>query len=98
MNAAQDDYQWWRSHGYTPASGKPLHLTISDDTTHPIFFDDNIHRMADDSIVAVRARQSPSEQFAALSGEIHDIIQRPAELWRHGSCLLVFAFGLCASL
>jgi hypothetical protein len=71
MNAAQDDYQWWRSHGYTPASGKPLHLTISDDTTHPIFFDDNIHRMADDSIVAVRARQSPSEQFAALSGEIH---------------------------
>ena len=65
-----DDYNWWRGHGYSPAAGKPLWLTLDDETTHHIFFDDNIHNDPTDSIVAVRARAtSSSGTFAPLSGD-----------------------------
>lgn len=71
----QDDYKWWRGHDYSPSAGKPLWVTIDETSiTHPIFFDDNIHNDAVDSIVAVRvATSSPvgeeSGGYAALTGE-----------------------------
>lgn len=64
-----DDYEWWRQHGYAPAAGKPLWLTIEDQDRQHIFFDDNIHNDAADSIVAVRARERPGVPFSPLSGE-----------------------------
>ena len=50
-----DDYRWWRDHGYAPAAGKPLWLTLPGEggadgdgssvapACHHVFFDDNIH-------------------------------------------------------
>eukprot|EP00657_Telonema_sp_P-1_P009660 TRINITY_DN3901_c0_g1_i1.p1 TRINITY_DN3901_c0_g1~~TRINITY_DN3901_c0_g1_i1.p1 ORF type:complete len:308 (+),score=63.24 TRINITY_DN3901_c0_g1_i1:64-987(+) len=67
--AVQDDYRWWRDCGYTPSAGKPMWLTHSDHNCHHIFFDDNIHNIPSDSIVAVRARQTSSCQFVPLGGE-----------------------------
>ena len=66
----QDDYHWWCEKSYMPSSGKPLHLTVSAAgvSEHPIFFDDNIHRKHDDSIVAVRVRPDESLPFAPLTG------------------------------
>ena len=50
-------------------AGKPLWVTVDDADTHPIFFDDNIHNDALDSIVAVRARRTAAEpSYAALDG------------------------------
>ncbi len=34
----QDDYHWWKGHGYRPSAGKPLWFTAEGDDTHPIFF------------------------------------------------------------
>jgi len=74
MSAVQDDYCTWRDAGYSPAAGKPLWLTLSDEASaapsSPIFFDDNIHNDANDSIVAVRVRLGASRPYAALSGEL----------------------------
>ena len=42
---------------------------MNDDTTHHIFFDDNIHNIEDDAIVAVRQRRTRKDRFRALSGE-----------------------------
>ena len=67
--ACTDHYHWWRAHKYKPSSGKPMWLTDDDVTTHHIFFDDNIHKCATDSIVAVRHRKSAGEPFALLSGD-----------------------------
>ena len=55
---------------YLPSSGKPLHLTVdvAGVSQHPIFFDDNIHRNADDSIVAVRVRPDEAQTFVPLTG------------------------------
>jgi hypothetical protein len=65
-----DDYDWWKSHAYQPAAGKPLWLTLaSGGAPHHVFFDDNIHDRADDSIVAVRARPDAAAAFAPLDGE-----------------------------
>lgn len=66
--AIADHYQWWADHGSTPSSGKPLWITASDRSTHHIFFDDNIHNDADDSIVAARHRATAAHPFAPLSG------------------------------
>jgi len=35
---------------------------------HPIFFDDNIHNDAEDSIVSVRHQKQAGDPFVALSG------------------------------
>lgn len=67
--ACTDDYQWWSEHGYAPQAGKPLWLTQEDVTCHHIFFDDNIHNLANDSIVAVRQRSGENDSFVPLSGE-----------------------------
>jgi len=66
----QDDYFWWRSHGYLPSAGKPLWIdwAKSDELQH-IFFDDNIHNDPEDSIVSIRLRKSPTDAFRPLSGE-----------------------------
>eukprot|EP00658_Telonema_sp_P-2_P065456 TRINITY_DN54690_c0_g1_i1.p1 TRINITY_DN54690_c0_g1~~TRINITY_DN54690_c0_g1_i1.p1 ORF type:complete len:387 (-),score=85.74 TRINITY_DN54690_c0_g1_i1:60-1220(-) len=69
VQLVQDDYRWWRDHGYLPGGGKPLWLTMDDVSTHHVFFDDNIHNLADDSIVAVRARGTAGCAFEPLSGE-----------------------------
>ena len=81
VSAVQDDYEWWRSHGYAPSSGKPLWLTLRGDPCgwRHIFFDDNIHAKPHDSIVAVRMRRESHGPFAALSGE--------ATMELHGSVL-----------
>ena len=47
-----DHYDWWDSHSNAPESGKPLWLDPTDHTQHHIFFDDNIHNDATDSIWA----------------------------------------------
>lgn len=54
-----DDYHWWKNRQYLPAAGKPLHVTLADEAAHPIFFDDNIHPRADDSIVCALAAPLP---------------------------------------
>ena len=64
----RDDYHHWRQQGFLPASGKPMWITLDEDVHH-IFFDDNIHNKANDSIVALRARRSSSEAFRCVSGE-----------------------------
>jgi len=70
VSAVQDDYRWWKAANYSPRSGKPLWLTVDDkDGWRHIFFDDNIHADAHDSIVAVRARRAPGEAFQPVSGE-----------------------------
>ena len=64
-----DHYDWWKARGYAPSAGKPLWITFADGDAHHIFFDDNIHNDASDSIVAVRARRDATERFSPLSGE-----------------------------
>jgi len=68
VTAIQDDYDWWSGHGWAPSAGKPLWVTESDESALHIFFDDNIHPLPDDSIVAVRSRPSPDEPFRAVGG------------------------------
>lgn len=65
----RDDYHYWRGHKYLPQCGKPLWVTVDDSKVHHIFFDDNIHNKADNSIVAVRARASARHDFQSVSGE-----------------------------
>ncbi|CAK9054422.1 unnamed protein product [Durusdinium trenchii] len=72
--AIRDDYHHWRKMRYVPESGKPLWISLDDDVQH-IFFDDNIHNKAHDSIVAVRARKSSSEPFRAVSGEVTRLLE-----------------------
>jgi hypothetical protein len=64
----QDDYHWWKDHGYAPGGGKPLWVTEGGGEAHHIFFDDNIHNDCDDSIVAVRSRADAASAFAPLTG------------------------------
>jgi len=79
-SAVQDDYQHWRKNGYSPAAGKPLWLTLDSADRQHIFFDDNIHNDAADSIVAVRARATAGEPFHSLSGDatrrLHGLVIR----------------------
>jgi hypothetical protein len=65
----QDDYLWWKGNGYSPSAGKPLWISSHDEEFHPIFFDDNIHNDATDSIVSVRHRRGQGQPFVALCGE-----------------------------
>jgi hypothetical protein len=67
--ACTDDYPWWNEHSNLPSAGKPLWLTLNEEECLPIFFDDNIHNDADDSIVAVRVRETKEQKFQPLSGE-----------------------------
>ena len=67
--ACTDDYPWWNEHSNLPSAGKPLWLTLNEEECLPIFFDDNIHNDADDSIVAVRVRETKEQNFRPLSGE-----------------------------
>jgi len=86
LSAVQDDYEWWKARKYLPSAGKPLWLTLekgSEDSAggewRHLFFDDNIHSDANDSIVAVRARLRAPDAFTAVSGE--------ATVKLHGSVL-----------
>ena len=68
--ACTDDYKWWSDHGCAPSAGKPLWITSSElGAVVHIFFDDNIHNIADDSIVAARQRETAGDAFTPLSGE-----------------------------
>jgi hypothetical protein len=68
--ACTDDYEWWSRHGNAPSAGKPVWITRDARAEHHhIFFDDNIHNKANDSIVAVRARDTSGAPFQPLSGE-----------------------------
>lgn len=78
ISAVQDDYEWWRSHGCAPGSGKPLWLTLSDHG-FPLFFDDNIHNDGANSIVSCRVRAKNDAPFVTVPG---DMVRR-----LHGSCL-----------
>jgi hypothetical protein len=72
VSGVMDHYDWWNGHGYSPSAGKPLWLTLEQAQTpgdwRHIFFDDNIHNNAEDSIVAVRARRRVGDPFSPLSG------------------------------
>jgi hypothetical protein len=63
-----DDYKWWSKHDAHPSAGKPVWITQDDPACHHIFFDDNIHARENDSIVAVRVRESADHPFRAMSG------------------------------
>jgi len=69
----RDDYFFWKGHECRPEAGKPLWLTVGDSSVQHIFFDDNIHDKADDSIVAVRVRSaaggSSGSCFHSVSGD-----------------------------
>ncbi|CAE6932260.1 unnamed protein product, partial [Symbiodinium natans] len=65
----RDDYFYWKGNRYRPQTGKPLWLTLHDDSVQHIFFDDNIHNDPNDSIVGIRARESTADSFRAISGE-----------------------------
>lgn len=75
----QDDYHAWKNANYSPTAGKPVWYTHQKrhEVVH-LFFDDNIHHNADDSIVSLRTRVSPEEPFRILSGEealqYHDML------------------------
>jgi len=69
VHGVGDHYDYWKAAGYSPSAGKPLFWTLDDTATHTLFFDDNIHNDANDSIVAVRARRDGASPFAPLSGE-----------------------------
>lgn len=82
----RDDYYHWKSAAYAPLSGKPLWLTLDDDSWHHIFFDDNIHNKASDSIVAVRVREAEGQPFFAVSGDhtrrLHGAFLRKVPTWQ----------------
>jgi diadenosine tetraphosphate (Ap4A) HIT family hydrolase len=52
---------------------------------HHIFFDDNIHNRAEDSIIALRVRESEGQPFVAVSGELtrrlHGAFLRKVPTW-----------------
>ena len=64
-----DDYAWWAAHGESAAAGKPLWLTLADEATHHVFFDDNIKNDARASIVATRVRRDAAAPFAPAPGD-----------------------------
>lgn len=55
----QDDYHYWKRNRYNPAAGKPMWVTRADREFHHIFFDDNIHNQADDSVGPAPIPQRP---------------------------------------
>jgi hypothetical protein len=70
----QDDYEYWDLHNNSPTAGKPVWVNTANTTYedkssrhHHLFFDDNIHNDASDSIVAVRSKRSG--QWISLSGQ-----------------------------
>ncbi|KAA8494942.1 hypothetical protein FVE85_3183 [Porphyridium purpureum] len=79
--AISDDYEWWRGNGFAPECGKPLWLTLTRGHAVHIFFDDNIHNKARNSIVAVRLRTSPENPFCALPGAL--VLEKQL----HGKCM-----------
>ncbi len=74
----QDNYRHWDDNHNAPWAGKPVWIHNNKDTSssegnrfvhHHLFFDDNIHNDANDSIVAVRARRDVDDKWCSLSGE-----------------------------
>lgn len=57
-----DEYDFWKRHGFAPGAGKPLWF-CRDTKTHHIFFDDNLHDKENDCIVSLRARDGATELF-----------------------------------
>jgi len=86
----QDDYEWWSTHKNKPWAGKPVwtrhaHGPLGEELPmcHHLFFDDNIHNDATDSIVAVRCAWISDDgtlNYRSLSGEE---VQR-----QHGRCII----------
>mmetsp|Transcript_34861 Transcript_34861/g.76284 ORF Transcript_34861/g.76284 Transcript_34861/m.76284 type:complete len:434 (+) Transcript_34861:191-1492(+) len=74
----QDHYDFWDTHNNAPWAGKPVwthgcrdsdgEATSMEQTCHHIFFDDNIHNDATDSIAAVRV-ECNNGAYCSLSGE-----------------------------
>lgn len=72
----QDHYEFWDTHNNAPWAGKPVwtHGSRGSDgeameqNCHHIFFDDNIHNDATDSIAAVRV-EGNNGAYGSLSGE-----------------------------
>lgn len=79
----QDDYLYWDANHNAPSCGKPVWIHPSkvngdgdgnvnggsNGSYHHLFFDDNIHNDATDSIVAVRAWDEIGNCWKSLSGE-----------------------------
>ena len=77
--AIQEDYFHWNENDRHRECAKLLLVDQADYNTQHIFFDDNIHHDANDSIVAVRARRAAGSPFTPVSGE--------ATIELHGSVL-----------
>ena len=76
----QDHYSFWDNNSNAPWSGKPVwtHRTSASEGSprncHHVFFDDNIHNDATDSIAAVRVENEGHKgTYKSLSGE--DILE-----------------------
>ena len=66
----QDDYNHWFKNHYAPSAGKPVWIRVQESGAHHVFFDDNIHNDASDSIVSVRSElEKQPRMFRSLSGE-----------------------------
>lgn len=70
----QDDYEYWDLNTNAPMAGKPVWIHAANkignggsSRLHHLFFDDNIHNDANDSIVAVRSRKCG--HWRSLSGQ-----------------------------
>ena len=69
----QDNYHHWDDHNNAPWAGKPVWIhdqngdNDNESVIHHLFFDDNIHNDANDSIVAVRRKING--KWCSLSGE-----------------------------
>lgn len=75
----QDDYEYWASNRCSPMAGKPVWIQAPEQIRdgghskhHHLFFDDNIHNDAYDSIVAVRSKEE-SGSWRSLNG--HETIE-----------------------
>ncbi len=83
----QDDYHHWDRHQNSPTAGKPcwIHFptTSTNDSSwyHHLFFDDNIHNDANDSIVAVRrrGRGCNKNDDSGNDGDVHDQSWHPLD-------------------
>ena len=60
-----DHYEWWRDNKFNPEAGKPVWITLDDETCHHVFFDDNI-KNSEKSIVALRERRTATDPFVTV--------------------------------
>lgn len=63
----QDDYSFWKAHGFAPWAGKPVWISRNTNYHH-VLMDDNIHNLVDDSIASIRVETDDQGTFRTLTG------------------------------